>query len=427
MIVEPMPGVTPGDLTLYVFDRPQLTADLGPGPLATARRVSWWDPVVIGRTRLGVPHREALRGGAWFVGGRPASGKSSLCRIAAAQTALDPRALLIIVNLKGSPDYTPLRAVCHRYIAGSPETDPTVLERTRDVLRWILAECARRNDLLVDLVERGEAVSADVTPELAAKHEALRPVTVIMDEIHRLFDASDNPLATMDAELYAKCIKAVRSAGFTMIGATQLAGTESIPAAITRAARVRGCMVVGDEVSFRQIYGNAGPGAFARGGVAKFRPGTVLLTSLEGSPEKVGCHNITTAVLTQIGKRALEARERLHLLTGEAAGEVIEVEERADPAVLLRDLLVAIPHAAPRQSVRDEQVAWVSALEADLEPDRAAGWLSSELRARGVRVEAQVNRRVPDDAGGTRQRNEPGVRVSAIRKALEALEGAEQD
>lgn len=422
VVVVPKPQVTPGDLDLYVFDRPQLTGDLGPGPLASARKASWWDPVVIGKTRLGQPHREHLRGGAWFVGGRPSSGKSSLCRIAAAQTALDPHAILCVVNLKGSPDYVALRPVCHRYIAGSPETDPTVLERTRDLLSWVLAECARRNDYLVSLVERGAAESADVTPDLAAKHESLRPMTVILDEIHRLFDASDNPSAKEDAELLAKVIKAVRSAGITLVCATQLAGTESIPPAITRAARVRGCLVVGDEVSFRQIYGNAGPGAFRAAGVSKFRPGTVLLASLEGSPLKVGCHNITPAVLATIGKRALEARERLHLLTGEAAGEAVEVAEREDPAVLLRDLLVAIPDVGPSRSTRDQQVAWLHTLEEHLEPDRAPGWLADELKARRVRTQGQLNRRVDGE-----QVNRPGVSVAEVRRALEAIEGASDD
>lgn len=422
VIVVPMPQVTPGDLTLYVFDKPQLTADLGPGPLASARKTSWWEPVTIGRTRLGEPHREALRGGAWFVGGRPSSGKSSLCRIAAAHTALDPTALLCIVNLKGSPDYVALRPVCHRYIAGAPETDPTVLERVRELLQWILRECAVRNDFLVGLVEQGAAESADVTPELAARHEQLRPITVVLDEIHRLFDASDNPAAKEDAELLGKAIKAVRSAGITLIGATQLAGTESIPPAITRAARVRGCLVVGDEVSFRQIYGNAGPGAFRAAGVAKFRPGTVLLASLEGSPLKVGAHNITPAVLAQIGRRALEARERLHLLTGEAAGEEVVLPEREDPALLLRDLLANLEQAEPcRGTAADKRTAWLHSLEPMLDQDRAPGWLKLELAQRGVSIK-RVNRKGRQYDTG--QMTADGVDAGAVRSALLAMDGA---
>lgn len=421
VVVEPKPQVTPGDLTLYVFDQPQLSGDMGPGPVAAARKTSWFEPVVIGRTRLGRPHTEPLRGGAWFVGGRPASGKSSLCRIAAAHTALDPHAILCIVNLKGSPDYVPLRAVCHRYIAGSPESDPTVLDATMDLLEWVLRECAVRNDYMTRLVEAGKADTADVTPDLAAQHEALRPMTVILDEVHRLFDKLDNPRAEESTLLLAKCIKAVRSAGITLICATQLAGTESVPAVITRAARLRGCLTVLEEVSFRQIFGQSGQGMFAQHSVARFKPGTVLLRTEDGAPVKVGCHNITPAVLVQVGKRALEARQRLHLLTGEAAGEQV-ASERVDPAVLLRDILAAIPIVEPARTSRDAGVAWLHSLEEHMEPGRAPGWLAAELKARNVAVDPQVNRR----AGGE-QTNRPGVRAVAVRKALEAIEGVSED
>lgn len=421
VIVVPKPQVTPGDLDLFVFDRPQLTADIGPGPLATAKRSSWWEPVHIGRTRMGDQHREPLHGGAWFVGGRPSSGKSSLCRVAAAHTALDPQALLIIVNLKGSPDYVGLRAVCHRYIAGSPETDPTVLDRTMDLLRWLLSECARRNDYLVSLVDRGLADSADVTPDLSAKHDELRPITVVLDEIHRLFDPSDNPEAEDAKVLVGKVIKAVRSVAVTLIGATQLAGVEAVPPVITRAARLRGCLVVSDQKSFGQIYGDAGPGVYGSTGVSRFRPGTVLLAAIDGSPLKVGCHNITPVVLAAIGKRALELRERAHTLTGEAAGEDVEVPEREDPELLLRDVLVAIEVAEPTGGAKDKTAAWLYSLEEHLDPDRAPGWLALELKQRGVRVKKIVRRKGNDQKGAL------GVEYADVHRALRTLVDASQD
>lgn len=427
VIVEPMPHVTPGDLTLYVFDKPQLTSDVGPGPLASVKKASWWAPVQIGVTRLGQPHREVLRGGAWFVGGRPSSGKSSLCRVAAAHTALDPNALLVIVNLKGSPDYAALKPVCHRYLAASPESDRTVVPQTIALLRWLLDETARRNDYLVRLVEKGHAESNDVTPELAAKHTALRPLTVILDEVHRLFDEGDNPDAKGTAELLAKVVKACRSVAITLIAATQLAGTESVPPVVTRAARLRGCLTVTDAVSFRQIFGDAGPGAFAAAGVNRFKPGTVLLSAVDGAPLKVGTHNLTPSVMKAIGARALALRTALHTLTGEAAGETVQGVEAVDPADLLKHLLDVIPTTPPANGPEDVAAAWLADLEVVLtERDeyvgRATGWLAGELRARGVPT-GQLNRRVPDpDAPGeTKQRNVVGVRASDVRTALELL------
>lgn len=425
VIVEPLSHITPGDANLWIFDKPVLAADRGPGPLAKARAASWWKPVQLGHTRVGQVHTEHLRGGAWFVGGRPSSGKSSLCRIAAAHTALDPNALLVVVNLKGSPDYLPLKPVCHRYLSASPETDRTVLAETTGLLRWLLAECGRRNDFLVALVEKGRADTNDVTEELARRHPELRPMTVILDEVHRLIDKADNPEAEEAVELLGKCIKAVRSVAITMIAATQLAGVESIPASLTRAARVRGCLVVSDSVSFRQIYGDAGQGVFAASGVAKLPTGSVLLRSETGAALKVGCFNITAPDLRAIGQRALDLRTAMHTLTGEAAGEPVAGEQVTDPADLLRDVIEAIPGTAPTGGDDDAGVAWVAALETtlgrlDAYQGRAPGWLPGELRARQVPV-SQLNRRVTDDDGQPRQRNQAGVRLETVRSRLQRL------
>lgn len=429
VVVEPHPNVTPGDLTLWIMDKPLLASGRGPGPLAKAKRANWWQPVQVGVTRIGTVHTIALRGGAWFVGGQPSSGKSSLLRVAAAHTALDPTALLLISNLKGSPDYAALRPVCHTYVNGSPESDPTVIPRTTAMLRWVLDECARRNDLLTRLVEEGKASSADVTADLAkARPGDFAPVTVVLDEVHRLFDKTDNPEAEEAAELFGKVIKAVRSVAITVIAATQLAGSESVPPVVTRAARIRGCLKVQDEVSWRQIFGNAGKGSFATSGVATLAAGTVILKAEDGGALKVGTFYIEPTHLAEIGKRALQLRTDLHTLTGEAAGEAPTEVEPVDPAALLRHVLDALPTTAPT-GTDDNGVAWVHALEEALSAreeytGRSAGWLTPELRSRKVDTRP-VNRRVPDPrTGGTRQVNRPGVRSVDVRRALIRLVNA---
>lgn len=423
VVVELLPGKTPQDLTLHVLDKPVLANPRGGGPLVRAKKANWYDPVKVGLTRLGQAATLHLRGGAWFLGGEPGAGKSSLLKIAAAHTALDPNALLTIVNLKGSPDYVGLKPVCHRYLSGSPETDPTVVPATMGILRDVLADCARRNDLLSGLVERGQATSTDVTEDLSRAHPLLRPHTVIIDEAHRLFDESDNPQASEAADLYARAIKAVRSAGITLIGATQLAGTESIPPAVSRAARVRGCLKVQDEVSFRQIFGNAGRGAFSTSGVATLPRGVVILKAEDGASMKVGTYLIDTATLADIGRRALALRTAAETLTGQAAGQVDEDVEPVDPAELLEHILVALPAAAP---ARSRDVAWLGGLEAELADafpssyvDRAEGWLSGELKARAVATRS-VNRKWVED-GEQLQRTAVGVDAKAVTAALALL------
>ncbi len=424
VIVEPLPHRTPSDLRLWIFDKPVLAAKRGPGPLARARKTSWFEPVEIGITRTAQTFSLSLRGGAWFTGGEPGSGKSTAAQLAAAHTALDPRALLLLVNLKGSPDYAWAEPICHRYICGSPETDSTALPRVTLLLQWLLDETGRRNDFLGRLVKAKKADSNDVTPELAAKYDELRSMTVILDEIHRLIDRTDNPDADLAAELLGKVIKACRSVAITLICVTQLAGTESIPPVLTRAARVRGCLKVQDEVSWRQIFGNAGRGSFDVSGVSTLPRGTVILRTEEGAPTKVGCHHLQPAHLGEIGKRALAMRKDLELLTGEAAGLQV-ADAITDPRQLLRDVLAAIPSAAPTGGPQDAGVAWLSGLEASLAlagdgyAGRADGWLSGELRARHVDT-GQVNRRWTED-GEARQRTAAAVRADAVRAALADL------
>jgi S-DNA-T family DNA segregation ATPase FtsK/SpoIIIE len=426
VIVEPLPERTPGDLKLHILDRPALVGDRGPGPLAKARKTSWWRPVQVGITRLGQPHYVALRGGAWSLGGQPASGKSSLLKIAAAHTALDPYAMLTVINLKGSPEYVAFKGLCHRYLSGAPETDPTIIPQAMALLREILADCAKRNDFLTKLVEEGKADSADVTEELARQYPLLRPHTIIFDEVHRLFDRSDNPEAEEAAELYAKAVKAVRSVAETLIAATQLAGGESVPPALPRASRIRGCLTVQDEISFRQIFGNSGRGAFAESGVASLSPGTVILKAEDGAALKVGTYLIKGPVMAEIGRRALALRSDLRLLTGDAVGDrLADVVPDADPADLLRDVLAAIPGTAPVGGPADADAAWLAELEVALTElpaytGRAPGWLGAELKARKVPT-TPVNRRVPTEVRASGQRNEAGVKAGAVRKALEAL------
>jgi hypothetical protein len=423
VIVEPRPRMTPSNLRLYVYDAPRLEK-VGAGPLATARKTSWFTPVAIGITRAGIVHTEALAGGAWFLGGRPGSGKSSLAFVAAAHTALDPGARLMVVALKGGADFAPFEPLCERYIVGAPETSRTVVPEAVALLRWILDEAARRADFLVKLSKKDHTTYAKVTPELAAKYpKQLGPITAILDEVHRLLDESDNPDVKETVELLGKVIKAVRFVAITLICVTQLAGGESVPPVITRAARVRGCLRVGDEVSWRQIFGNVGQGMYQAAGAGRLKPGQVILATETGDPLKIGVYDIAPH-LEKICGRAVAVRETLGVL----GKDETPLPGIVDPTILLRDVAAAIPDTAPVGGPADGDVAWISELEAVLsekEPyrGRCAGWLSVELRSPARRVAtAQVNRRCPvSEQYPSGQRNGPGVRLGDVRAALVRL------
>jgi hypothetical protein len=423
VIVEPRPRMTPSNLRLYVYDSPRLER-VGAGPLATTKRISWFDAVQLGITRSGTIHREQLHGGAWFIGGRPASGKSSAGFIAAAHTVLDPTARLMISALKGPVDWPVFEPVCTRYVVGSPEMSPDVIPQSVALLRWLLDEAGRRNDFLGKLRRKGVPGTNQVTRDLSTKYpQELGPITAIFDEAHRLFDASDNPDVRETVELAAKTIKAVRSAGINLIFLTQLAGSDAIPLVLTKASRLRGCMRVSDEVSFRQVAGNAGKGAFAASGAGRLQPGQIILMSDTGDPVKVGVYHLEP-LLGRIVTRAQTVRETLGVL----GRDETPLPGIVDPTILLRDVAAAIPGTAPVGGPADGDVAWLSELEAVLgekEPyrGRCAGWLAVELRSPARRVAtAQVNRRCPvSEQYPSGQRNGPGVRLGDVRAALVRL------
>ena len=301
-IVDLLPAVSASHFDLWVLDKQALGGKPRPGPLASAKRTNWWGRVDLGRTRTGQHHTERLHGGSYFVGGKPESGKSTLAIIAAAHTALDPFAHLVVVNLKGSPDYAALRRIAAS-TSRTPESNRRIIREVHALVEWLLDETGRRNDLLTRLVEKGEATGNAVTEELSRKYPQLRPMTVILDEIHRMFDEGDNPDWEGFAALLAKVLKACRSAGITVICVTQLAGTESIPGVCTKAARVRACLRVGEASSMRQILGDLGPGAFERFGLGGFPSGTAMLTTDDGSPMKIGGWYLADH-LASIGERA---------------------------------------------------------------------------------------------------------------------------
>lgn len=426
VIVEPMPQRTPSDLRLWVFDVPQLER-AGAGPLATARKTSWFEPVQIGVTRSGRPHREHLRGGAWFIGGRPGAGKSSAAFCAGAHTVLDPTARLMIAALKGPVDWPVFEKVTERYIIGAPETNRDVIPQALALLRWLLDEAGRRNDFLDELRRKGVQGTNQVSRDLASKYpDRLGPITAIFDEVHRLFDESDNPDAKETAELVGKVIKAVRSAGICLVLVTQLAGSEAVPPVVVRAARLRGCMRVGDEISFRQIFGNAGKGMFHQTGAGRLKTGQIILATDAGDPVKVGVHYLEP-YLERICERARVVHEAMGALRGHAAGDDTPLPAALDPTTLLRDVLDAIPGTAPTGGPDDAGVAWVADLEVTLTEleayrDRSPGWLAGELRARKVAT-GQLNRRVPAEVRASGQRNETGVRAVDVRDGLARLLG----
>jgi hypothetical protein len=425
-IVLPLPKVTASMLWLYIFDTPVFSGRSAPGPIATARRTNWWEAMPCGITRTRDVHSERLWGGAWGIGGKPEQGKSELGKAVVAWSILDPIVKVMVFNLKGDPGYAFARACCHQYISASPDLDPTAIPKAHKAVKWLLAECGRRNAFLEKLYEAGKITAAEVTEELSRAYpDELGPITFVIDEIHRAFNPSDYPAADEFKADFAKAIRAVRSVAISLFWLTQLANSESVPTDVSGSTRCRVCLKVDSTAFFTQIFGQSGEGVFKQLGISEFPTGVAVMASLEGKPTKVKVFHITPK-LAAIGERAHRLRAGLDLLTGQAAGQVVATGDLTDPADLLRHLLPLIPTTAPTGGPEDDAVAWLSELETVLTEredyrGRSPGWLAGELRSRGVAILKGINRRVPVTDRASGQRNETGVSVQAVRDRLAEL------
>jgi S-DNA-T family DNA segregation ATPase FtsK/SpoIIIE len=421
VIVTPLPHVTPSDLRLFILDRPILSGKPATWPLASKRKVSVFDTLPLGIDRIGDPYRLPLIEQNVFTGGIPGSGKSAMVRVIAAAAALDPLSRLSIVNLKGTPDFLALEAVCHRYLSGNPDSDRDIVPAALTALAEVATDLGHRATLLTTAARKQLAPDSKITRELAHQVPGLRPHVLVIDEAHRLFDGSEADAAKA-ADLLTRIVRLGRAHGVILVLATQLGDADSVPPALLRMASVRMCMRVSDHIALNQLLGN---GASRVLGVpSDFAPGTGLVRTATGTV-KIRSYYLDGPALTDIGKRALALRSDLRVLTGDAAGDPLTPTDRTDPADLLKDVLAAIPTTAPVGGRADSDVAWLTELETALTQrpgyaGRAPGWLAGELRARKVPTEP-LNRRVPVDVRASGQRNETGVRATTVQAALAEL------
>lgn len=428
VIIEPKPDVTPGDFDMWIMNRPVFGGSPIPWPLRSSKRLSVFDPISLGIIRTGQIYKLALIEQNVFTGGIPGSGKSALVRVIAATAALDPLAILDLINLKGTPDFLALERSCNRYLSGNPDTAPEIVVKALRVLDEVKDDLGVRAKLLTEAARKGLAPDSKITRDLARTVPGLRPRIVIIDEAHRLFDCGED-IAKKAEELLTTIVKVGRAHGVILVLATQLGDADSVPPQLLRMASVRFCLRVGDHISMNQLMGNGASKALRV--PTDFPPGVGYVRTATGDV-KIKSYYVDGPALTDIAKRGLEARRTMNTLTGDAVGQHLNYEQ-ADQTVILSHVLQAIPGTAPTGGKQDGDVAWLSELETVLTErpeyrDRSVGWLAPELRGRGVETIPDLNRRVPvSDRYQSGQRSELGVSGAAVRTALDALMDRHRD
>lgn len=301
-----------------------------PWPLLKSGTVDMYGAFPFGFTPRGEAVPMTLAGGNMLIGGVMGSGKTSATAVIACATVLDVTAKLMVFELKGSGDVEGLRPCCHVYVQGD---DDEHCEASLNGAVWLEHEMKRRKDIIAKLpiedVPNGRKVSRKIAEKYPDLH--LEPIVAIFDEVHTLFE--HDKYGKLAEPVFNRLIRKARAYGIIVVLTTQRPTTDSIPKKVADNAIIRFCLSVTGQVANDLVLGT---GMWRRGIRASiFEPaegddpkdsGTGWLTRSAVNARIVRAYFNTQPEIRDVGKRALAMRTAAGRLTGEAAGETVDLQ-----------------------------------------------------------------------------------------------------
>lgn len=364
-----------GSLVLWVGDRTLAKSPAAAYPLLERGVTDMFGPLPFGIDQRGRPQTVCLMFASMACGAQPRQGKTVSIRVLALGAALDVTCELHVYDGKGMGDWVMFELVAHTFLSGSrTET----LEALRDDLLDLKAEVDRRAVLLTKLTREGKCREGKITPELAKiKAYKLHPILIVLDECHLAFDTGTGKAGGLGDEITGLSEYLVRvgpAAGVSVIAATQRPDAKSLPSGIRANVQLRFALRVADQPTNDMVLGTS---AYKNGvratEFALNDKGIGYLAGEGAAPVIVRGYNVDADQSKKVLVRARALREDAGTLTGLAAG--IAPERRADPAVLLADVL---------EVIGKEEKIWSSAIcerLAERWPDRYSGWDQTTLAA----------------------------------------------
>src|SRR5581483_7661694 len=157
---------------------------------------------------------------------------------------LDPLVDIDVYCMAFNSDYDPMRRRLRTLVKGDDDED---IEAALKALRRLRTEVTVRGQILE---ETGEM---KVTRELARRNKRLRPLIVVFDECHELFEHKE--YGAEAAELAIKVLKKARKLAITLVFVTVSPTASSIPKDVTRNTSNRVAFAVGDHVANDGLLG----------------------------------------------------------------------------------------------------------------------------------------------------------------------------
>ncbi|KOU30207.1 hypothetical protein ADK53_28735 [Streptomyces sp. WM6373] len=361
-----------GMARLWVADSP--TPYAGPkvySELVDAPRWHFWrDGIPLGMDARQARQVLRLIWSSMLVGGLQDYGKSYLARLIAAAAALDPTVRIIVITGKTGPDWAPLKAIAHRYIAGS---DPSTIREVFATMTSTIEEMQARGVELDRLFEKEphKVPEGKITPELAAN--GMGPVLLIVEELQELLDGaavtkmampddeSENPRLVSAkgplVDLFARFNRLTRFVLGMGLYITQRPDADSVPTELREVCVKRACFRTKSPESSKMILGDlavkagAAPHALLESSKGIF----VLDEGAEDGYRTLRGDVIDLPDFAKICERGRQLRIDAGTLTGDAA-ERAERDRRANQARLLSADCLAVMDAAGTDRIRTEDL-----------------------------------------------------------------------
>lgn len=396
---DPVDGEHPGVLSIWVADKPVSAMKQPAWPLLDGGQTDYFGELPYGFDVRMRPVSWTLAERNSLFGGVPGSGKTLAARTVAAGAVLDPLVVPLISELKGSGDFDAFEPLCPAgmYVSGADERS---LNRTMDILEYLLQECETRGPLIKGWVARGYGVDNKLNRRIAEADPRLRPLLAIFDEIQELI--THPTLGKAAAAMLTSIIKRGRSLGIHVILSTQRIDKESVPKSISSNVVNRVALAVTSHIETDLILGT---GAYSRGArPTSFRPGKDAgWGCVAGMVSPVRAAYLDNGHIKTIVGRALALR------SGIAAPQA----ERVRAYNLAEDVRAVWPVGQTGVWLVD-LLGLLQGLRPDVYGDLDAMALGAALRAAGVTVK-DLHRKI-EGKGYTR----PGVNLDAINAAIEA-------
>jgi DNA segregation ATPase FtsK/SpoIIIE, S-DNA-T family len=362
----PTEGTEAGMLDLWVADKGKLGGGAGPWPLLADGECDVFTGVPWGRSQRGDVLTAPLMERNWIIGGIPGQGKSAAARTLMLGAALDPTCELWVFVFASNPDFDPFAPRLSRYVKGD---DDEAVEAGLAALRRLREEVTERGKLLE---QHG---ASKVNRKLADRVPRLRPLVVLFDEVHELFE---HPQYGKEAgELAVKVIKKGRKTGVTLTFATQSPTATSIPKDVTRNCSNGVAFAVGDFIANDGLLGTGKYRAGIR--ATDLRPGEDRGTAVTVGLTTNRFELVRTFYVQydEHGDQVTPVIVRAMALLAEH-GRTVPAEQANEPAPVvdhLADIAIVI---AGEKRVRTQVV--LSRL-ADRNPAAYEGWTFPHLKA----------------------------------------------